>query len=83
MSLGFIVLSALGAFVFFHAGAWPVGILFSGLLLVYLAEFAVSVRPKASEVLLGTFRLATGVWLMYLTVSTTLDIAAGFNLPHG
>jgi hypothetical protein len=83
MSLGFIVLSALGAFVFFHAGAWPVGILFAGLLGVYLAEFVVSVRPKASETMLGTVRLATGVWLMYLTVSTTLDIAAGFNLPHG
>jgi hypothetical protein len=33
--------------------------------------------------LLGVVRLATGVWLMYLTVSTTLDIVAGFTFPAG
>jgi hypothetical protein len=33
--------------------------------------------------LLGGIRLVTGLWLMYLTVSTTLDLAAGFHLPSG
>jgi hypothetical protein len=83
MSVGFIVLSGLGAFVFFDAGAWPVGILFVGLLLVYLVELVISVGVGAGEPLLGGIRLVTGLWLMYLTVSTTLDLAAGFHLPSG
>jgi hypothetical protein len=30
---------------------------------------------------LGFFHLATGLWLMYLTWATALNLAAGFNLP--
>jgi hypothetical protein len=31
----------------------------------------------------GVFRIATGLWLMYLTVATTLDISRTYNLPGG
>jgi hypothetical protein len=83
MSVAFLVISALGAFVFFDAGAWPVGVLFCGLFLVYVGEFVVSIGRAAGERLLGLAHLATGVWLMYLTVATTLNIASDFSLPGG
>jgi hypothetical protein len=30
---------------------------------------------------LGLFRLATGVWLMYLTWAATLNLALGYKWP--
>lgn len=81
MSVAFTVVSVLGAFVFYHAGAWPVGVLFTGLTLVYLAEFVVSIGNAAAEKALGLAHTLTGVWLMYLTVSTVLNIASGYSLP--
>ena len=83
MSVAFVVISALGTFVFFDAGAWPVGLLFVGLILVYIGEFLVAVTVPLGERLLGFAHLITGAWLMYLTVSTTLNIASGFHLPGG
>ena len=83
MSVGFLIISALGAFVFFHAHAWPVGVLFVGLFCVYIGEFLVSIPMALGEKVLGVAHLATGVWLMYLTVATTLNIASGFHLPGG
>lgn len=32
---------------------------------------------------LGLFHLLTGIWLMYLTFATTLNLSNGFNLPGG
>jgi hypothetical protein len=69
--------------VFFRAGAWPVGLLFCGLFVVYICELLVSIDRVAGERLLGLAHLVTGIWLMYLTVATTLDIASGFTLPGG
>lgn len=43
MSVAFTVISLLGAFVFFHAGVWAVGVLFIGLTLVYVTDFFVAV----------------------------------------
>ena len=95
MSIAFIVISILGLTVFFRAGAWPVGVLFLGLALVYIADlfasFKLGVRVGADgresanvgEKALGLFHILTGVWLLYLTVGTTLDIASGFHLPAG
>jgi hypothetical protein len=42
MAIAFTVISVLGAWVFFGAGAWPVGILFLGLTGVYVSEFCAS-----------------------------------------
>ena len=44
MSIPFIIISVLGLTVFFRAGAWPVGLLFTGLALVYVAEFFASFK---------------------------------------
>ena len=83
MSVAFVVISALGTFVFFDAGAWPVGLLFVGLILVYIGEFLVAVTVPLGQRVLGFAHLITGAWLMYLTVSTTLNIVSGFKLPGG
>lgn len=83
MSVAFTVISLLGAFVFFHAGVWAVGVLFIGLTLVYVTDFFVAVGRGAAERALGLVHVVTGLWLMYLTVATTLNIASGFHLPAG
>jgi len=83
MSVAFTVISVLGAFVFFHAGAWPVGVLFIGLTVIYVVDFFVSIGIGAAERALGLAHVLTGLWLMYLMVGTTLNIASGFHLPAG
>jgi len=95
MSIPFIIISVLGATVFFRADAWPVGVLFTGLAAVYVAEFFASFKigvttttdgqelSNPGEKALGLIHIVVGVWLMYLTVSTTLNIASGFHLPGG
>ncbi|GAB2928002.1 hypothetical protein GCM10027047_25950 [Rhodococcus aerolatus] len=82
MSIAFMVLSVLGAFVFFHEGTWALGVLFTGLFLVYLSEFfvALQVGPVAVKAI-GFFHTITGVWLMYLTVAVVLNTALGYSLP--
>lgn len=42
MTIPFIIISVLGLTVFFDAGDWPLGVLFSGLTAVYVAEFFAS-----------------------------------------
>ncbi len=83
MSVAFTILSALGAWVFFAAGAWPVGVLFLGLTGVYVADFFVALGTPLGERALGFFHVATGIWLMYLTVGTVANIALGYSLPAG
>jgi hypothetical protein len=98
MSISFTILSVLGAFVFFAVGLWPVGVLFVGLTGVYVSEFLATFRIGArqstgaarapapinpGERLLGLFHIVTGLWLMYLTVATTLNLSLGYNWPGG
>jgi hypothetical protein len=91
MSIPFVIISVLGLTVFFMAGAWPVGVLFSGLTLVYVSEFFASFNiggggresPNMGEKALGLMHILVGLWLMYLTFSTTLNIASGYHLPGG
>jgi hypothetical protein len=93
MAIPFIIISVLGLTVFFDAGDWPLGALFSGLTLAYVCEFFASfnigVRAGAGgrepislgEKALGLTHILVGLWLMYLTFATTLNVASGFNLP--
>lgn len=83
MSVAFMVLSALGAVVFFHAGVWAVGVLFTGLVLVYFFEFFGAFGIEVADRLLGLAHTVVGLWLMYLTVATTLNITIGTTLPAG
>ncbi len=93
MAIPFIIVSVLGVTVFFDAGAWPLGVLFGGLTAVYICEFfasfkiGVRVGPDGRETwnlgekALGAVHILVGLWLMYLTFATTLNIASGFDLP--
>lgn len=82
MSVAFIILSVLGLIVFFKApDGWPVGLLFCGLTGVYVAELFVSMRMAIGERLLGLAHIVTGLWLMYLTFATVLDVTSGYTWP--
>lgn len=96
MCFAFVILSVLGMVVFFSAGAWPVGLLFTGLACVYVSKFFISLpfdKPRqdgspgvlatAGEWGQGFFHTVTGLWLMYLTFATTLNITSGYSLPGG
>jgi hypothetical protein len=79
MCVAFMVISAMGATVFFGVGDWPVGLLFLGLFGVYFFDFFASVGVKLGERALGLFHLATGLWLMYLAYAVTVDFALGYT----
>ena len=80
MSVAFTIISALGTIVFFHAGDWPVGLLFVGLVAVYVSDFFVAVGVRVFERVLGLVHVVTGLWLMYLMFGVALNSAAGFHL---
>jgi hypothetical protein len=79
MSVAFMVISAMGATVFFKVGDWPVGLVFLGLFAVYFNEFFVSIGVSLAERTLGLFRLATGMWLMYVSYAVAVDFALGYH----
>lgn len=84
MAVAFTILSVLGMVVFFPvSGGWPVGILFAGLTSVYVSDFVNSVGIPWGLKYHGISHLFTGMWLMYLTFGSMLNIASGFNLPAG
>jgi hypothetical protein len=77
-----------------NAHAWPVGLLFTGLALVYVAEFFASFKlgvkvgadgresTNLGEKALGLVHIVVGLWLMYLTVATTLGPRPAGWAPH-
>ena len=79
MCVGFMLISAIGATVFFKVGDWPVGLVFLGLFAVYFFDFFASVGVGVAERVLGLVRLATGAWLMYLTYAVAVDLALGYH----
>jgi hypothetical protein len=116
MAISFTIISVLGLVVFFSAGAWPVGVLFTGLTAIYVSEIFANIPgartapPPSSrygatsestsgmggvgaaqaptpsnlaERALGFLHIATGLWLMYLTFATTLNISLHYTLPGG
>jgi hypothetical protein len=81
MSVAFTMLSVAGFVVFFGVGGWPVGLLFVGLTGVYVSDFFVGIGMPAFEKLLGLFHVVTGLWLMYLTFATLVNLSLGWTLP--
>lgn len=86
MAVGFLLISLLGTIVFFKVGDDPVGILFVGLILVYIADIFASLgasAPKAAATgtrVLGFFHIITGLWLIYLMFALTLNVATGATM---
>lgn len=88
MTVAYTIISVLGIVVFFKASDWPVGLLFIGLTLIYVSDFfasAIGLLPetmnKMGERSLGLWHLLTGLWLMYLTWATALNLSNGMKLP--
>ncbi|MEU4091788.1 hypothetical protein [Streptomyces sp. NPDC026673] len=81
VAVAYMVLSALGATVFFGATDWPVGLVFIGLFLVYLSKFVMSVGVPVAERVMGLFRLLTAAWLLYLTFAVVVDFTIGYHWP--
>jgi hypothetical protein len=87
MSLAFLLISVLGAIVFFSSSDWPTGLVFIGLCGVYASEFFASLGAdlpgigRLGTLSLGFFHLLTACWLMYMMFAVTLDITLGYTLP--
>lgn len=79
MCLAFLIISVMGATVFFGAGDWPAGLLFVFLCLVYISEAFATIGNPLGEKALGTMHLITGVWLMYLAFAVTVDTALSYH----
>ncbi|MFC4036617.1 hypothetical protein ACFO3J_35040 [Streptomyces polygonati] len=79
MSVAFMLISAMGATVFFRVGDWPVGLVFLGLFAVYFSEFFLSFGTPLAERALGLFHLATGAWLLYVAYAVAVDFALGYH----
>ncbi|QQE80656.1 hypothetical protein [Alicyclobacillus sp. SO9] len=78
MAIPFFLISLLGMLVFFSAGDHPVGILFLGLVLIYLSEIPARFSGSAGlGRLVGFWQFITGIWLMYLTYGVTFNTALG------
>ena len=86
MTVAFMLISILGIIVFFQSHDNPVGGLFIGLTLVYLADFFVTLSPdfprlRLAEKVYGFVHIAVGFWLMYLTFAVVLNFTLKYNLP--
>ncbi|MDX2649770.1 hypothetical protein PV341_40645 [Streptomyces sp. PA03-1a] len=81
VGVAYMVLSALGATVFFAVDDWPVGLVFIGLFAVYLSKFVMSVGVPVAERVMGLFRLLTAAWLLYLTFAVVVDFTLGYHWP--
>jgi hypothetical protein len=77
MAIPFFLVSALGAIAFGEAGEYPLVILFIGLSLIYLTEIPTDFGVFAGHRLVGFWQFLTGVWLMYLTWATVMNVALG------
>lgn len=85
MAIGFLAISALGTAVFLGAHDTPVGLIFIGLVLVYISDIFASLKPNLpslgtfGERALGLFHILTGIWLLYMMFGVTLNFALGYH----
>src|SRR5437879_3771322 len=78
MAIAFLFLSVLGLDVFFRAGDTLVTWIFVGLTLIYLVEIPTRFFSwRLGGRLVGLLQVATGIWLMYCTYSTAINLALG------
>lgn len=87
MTVGFLLISILGAIVFYQSSDWPVGTLFVGLIAIYASDCAACLKPDFPGIgalgmkALGASHLLTGFWLMYLMFATVLNFVLKYTLP--
>jgi succinate-acetate transporter protein len=80
MAIPFALISILGITVFVGAHDAPLVILFVGLTLIYLTEIPGKFAGSAGLArLTGLWQLLTGIWLMYLTYATAINLSLGVH----
>ena len=79
MCVAYMVVSAMGAMVFYVAGDIPVFLLFLGLFAIYFADFFASFRIPLGERALGLFHVVTGIWLMYLAFAAAVNFSLKYH----
>lgn len=76
MAIAFLIISILGVVVFLLDNDIPVAIVFIGLSLIYLTEIpARFASSAAASRTVGLWQVLTGVWLMYMTIATVLNLS--------
>lgn len=76
MAIAFLILSILGVVVFIMVNDIPVAIVFIGLSLIYLSEIPARFLKSATAArFVGLWQVLTGIWLMYMTVATVLNLS--------
>lgn len=81
MAIAFLILSILGVYVFYIASDIPVAIVFIGLSLIYLTEIPARFAHSAAAArIVGLWQFLTGIWLMYMTIATVINLSLGGKL---
>lgn len=81
MAIAFLILSILGVYVFVAANDIPVAIVFIGLSLIYLTEIPARFANSAAAArIVGLWQFLTGIWLMYMTIATVVNLSLGGKL---
>jgi len=76
MAIPFLIISILGVVVFYLANDIPVAIVFVGLSLIYLSEIpSLFLSSGFFGKLVGLWQGLTGLWLMYMTIATVLNLS--------
>lgn len=76
MAIAFLILSILGTVVFILDNDIPVAIVFIGLSLIYLTEIPSRFLNSAVAArFVALWQVLTGIWLMYMTVATVLNLS--------
>lgn len=76
MAIAFLILSILGVVVFIMDNDIPVAIVFIGLSLIYLFEIPSRfLKSAVAGRFVGLWQVLTGIWLMYMTVATVLNLS--------
>lgn len=79
MCVAFMVISAMGATVFFKVGGLAGRAAVPGPVRHLLQRLLRRDRVKLGERALGLFHLATGGWLMYLAYAVAVDFSLGYH----
>lgn len=85
MTIGYTVISIMGVVIFFHVGDWPVGLVFAGLVAIYVCDFFASALTPGGGLHklglrgLGFFHLVTGGWLLYCAFATAVNFSIGYH----
>lgn len=86
MCVAYLLISTMGALVFFAVGDLPVGFVFVLLCLIYISDFFVSLGPdfwmaKLWKRSLGLWHVLNGLLLMYCAYAAAVNFSLGWQWP--